>query len=139
MIKYMKSEIPISARLGFLSVALVVVFETVCILTRLSDAFSFPPIRLIYAIGGVILLLGMWRRSQLAWKASLTVATLLWIAAAVCAFVLLPLSFRYPSSLRFYGLWYLFVAIYMYSTAYVLRRPACRAYFDSDGTGKRTG
>ena len=126
----MRWKMPNCALIGVLAVGLVVAYAAVTIFLDFSGAFNLPPIRLLYLIGGTLLLVGLLRRSKVAWKATVAAATVLEVVSALCAVVFLLFSIRDPASFLFYALWALFVAVYMYVLSYVLRRPSCREYFN---------
>lgn len=79
----MRWKMPNCALIGVLAVGLVVAYAAVTIFLDFSGAFNLPPIRLLYLIGGTLLLVGLLRRSKVAWKATVAAATVLEVVSAV--------------------------------------------------------
>ena len=86
------------------------------------------PLSITYFAMYLLLLVGICRKSRLAWRVALALAALLGTSQVIAAVGFLWFAFQEPTFLHD-GLWCCFAATYMYTIFYLLYRPSSRSFY----------
>ena len=126
--------IPTSVLLAGFAMGALVMYLAVNLAVDIASERVLPQ-TVFYLAWGVLVLVGIWRRSRLAWRVGYVMsaisATVGAIGGAVFLCLYLRNLFAYSVNGNFFwlALWFLLAAIYMYTIYYLLRRPTSLTYF----------